>query len=73
MKEKKRQARDLIRVFKGDDYVHGLGCFERLGEQFGNTWMSSVGRRRWRRRGLGVSGPRGRMRNACVVRRYNGR
>jgi alcohol dehydrogenase class IV len=25
------QARDLLKQFKGDHYVHGLGCFERLG------------------------------------------
>lgn len=40
MNDKKQQARDLIRAFKGDDYVHGLDSFERLGEL-----TATVGRR----------------------------
>ena len=31
MKTQFDQARELLRQFKGDSYIHGLGCFERLG------------------------------------------
>lgn len=40
MHEKKRQARELINVFKGDDYIYGLDCFDRLGGQ-----AAALGRR----------------------------
>lgn len=33
MKEKKQEARDLIQAFKGSNYVHGLDCLDRVGEQ----------------------------------------
>jgi alcohol dehydrogenase class IV len=33
MDKKKEHARELLRAFKGDLYVSGLGCFHRLGEQ----------------------------------------
>jgi alcohol dehydrogenase class IV len=33
MSQKNEQAAILLREFKGDAYVHGLGCLERLGEQ----------------------------------------
>ncbi|MBN1910517.1 MAG: iron-containing alcohol dehydrogenase [Pirellulales bacterium] len=33
MDDKKRKAHDLLRSFKGDNYIHGLGCLNRLGEQ----------------------------------------
>ena len=32
MNAKQNEARELLREFKGDDYVFGLGCFDRLGE-----------------------------------------
>lgn len=33
MNHKKQQAQELLRAFKGDDYINGLGCFDRLGDQ----------------------------------------
>ena len=38
--DKKQQATRLLAEFRGDHYVHGLHCFERLGEL-----VASVGRR----------------------------
>lgn len=32
MSERKEQARAMLREFKGDRYIFGLGCFDRLGE-----------------------------------------
>jgi len=32
MADKKQQAAALLKEFKGDNYVFGLGCFDRLGE-----------------------------------------
>lgn len=32
MDEKKRKAAALLREFKGDDYIFGLGCIDRLGK-----------------------------------------
>ncbi|NLE37022.1 MAG: iron-containing alcohol dehydrogenase [Pirellulaceae bacterium] len=40
MRENKQKARDLIQAFKGADYVHGLDCLDRLGEQ-----TTALGRR----------------------------
>lgn len=36
MTEKKREAAGLLRRFKGDSYIYGLGCFGRLGELAGS-------------------------------------
>ena len=33
MSDNKDQARQLLKAFKGDDFINGLGCFHRLGEQ----------------------------------------
>jgi len=40
MDDRKQRARKLIKEFKGETYVYGLGCFDRLGEQ-----VAALGRR----------------------------
>jgi len=40
MADKKQQAAELLRQFKGDNFIFGLGCFDKLGQQ-----AASLGKR----------------------------
>ena len=47
METKKNQARQLLREFKGDNYIHGLGCLGRGRWQLSGPLELPVGHSLW--------------------------